>query len=59
MTTKTICDICGKEIGKGTNNRGFIRIEEILIERDWGMEEIGRNADLCSKECALKYLKQL
>jgi len=45
MGVKRFCDVCGKEIGKGTNNRGFMRIEQIFVERDWGLEQVNRSKD--------------
>ncbi|MGB7533870.1 MAG: hypothetical protein WA977_13005 [Halobacteriota archaeon] len=59
MGVRRFCDVCGKEIGKGTNSRFFMRIEQIFVERDWGLEQVNRSKDFCSKACALKYIEQM
>jgi hypothetical protein len=51
MSTKKICDACGKEIG-----RRWFELRQIYIERDYGMPMDEGKYDVCSKVCLINLL---
>jgi hypothetical protein len=54
MSTKRMCDICGKEIGL----RWFV-LERKHKEMDYGMVMSEGTYEVCSKECLIKLVDKL
>lgn len=53
MTTKTMCDICGKEIGL----RWFV-LERKHKEMDYGMVMDEGTYEVCSKVCLIELINE-
>lgn len=51
MTTKTVCNVCGKDIGIR-----WFELRNIHKEMDYGMKSDERKYDLCSKACLRKLI---
>lgn len=51
MTTKTVCNICGKDIGIR-----WFELRGIHKEMDYGAKLDERKYDLCSKACLQKLI---
>ncbi len=54
MSQKTVCDVCGKELGN--MQREWFKLSSVYKETDYGLET-GNMYDLCSKECLLKKIE--
>ena len=54
MSQKTVCDVCGKELGN--IQKDWFKLSSIYKEMDYGLET-SNTYDLCSKECLLNKIE--